>query len=180
MSSSPDQSRQMLPQTAEELLPLVYAELRKLAASRMKSELSGQTLQPTALVHEAYLRLGGESRWNHRGHFFGAAAEAMRRILIENARTKATVRHGGGLKRINLETESINLAWETDPAHLLDIEDAITRLEAADAQAAELVRLRFFVGLPNDEAAEMLGFSASTGKRLWAYARAFLYRELRD
>jgi RNA polymerase sigma factor (TIGR02999 family) len=169
-----------LPQAARELLPQVYAELRKLAASRLNDEKPGQTLQPTALVHEVYLRLGGESRWNTTGHYFCAAAEAMRRILIENARKKLNLRSGGQYKRVDFYLETIDVAWNASPECLLDIEEAIGKLEAEDAQAAQLVRLRFFTGLPSDEAAALLGISPRSAKRVWAYARAFLYRELSE
>jgi RNA polymerase sigma factor (TIGR02999 family) len=164
------------PGTTEELLPLVYAELRKLAASRMNDEQAGQTLQPTALVHEAYLRLGVGTSWNDRAHFFGAAALAMRRILIERARRKGRVRHGGHLQRV--DPGILDVAWETEPERLLMLDEALGRLEKADAGAARLVTLRFFAGVPNAEAAKMLGLSESTAKRTWAYARAFLHREM--
>jgi RNA polymerase sigma factor (TIGR02999 family) len=158
------------------LLPLVYAELRKLAASRMRDEAPGQTLQPTALVHEAFLRLGVGTSWNDRAHFFGAAAQAMRRILIEKARRKGRARHGGHLRRVDPGT--LDVAWETEADRLLSLEEALQRLEKADPDAAKLVTLRFFAGVPNTEAAKLLGFSESTAKRIWAYARAFLHREL--
>lgn len=165
-----------LPGTTEELLPLVYAELRKLAASRMNDEASGQTLQPTALVHEAFLRLGGETSWKDKAHFFGAAAQAMRRILIEKARRRSRVRHGGHLRRVDMGT--LDVAAETEPERLLMLNEALSRLEQEDAEAARLVSLRFFAGVPTAEAAKMLGLSESTAKRTWAYARAFLYREM--
>ena len=164
------------PTTSEELLPLVYAELRMLAASRMQRETPGQTLQPTALVHEAYLRLGTDQTWNSRAHFFGAAALAMRRILIEKARTKGRVKHGGHLRRVDIGT--LEVAWETEPERLLMLDAALTRLEGKDSMAAKLVEMRFFAGLPNYEAARMLGLSETTAKRTWAYARAFLHREI--
>ncbi len=164
------------PGTTEELLPLVYAELRKLAASRMNGEAPGQTLQPTALVHEAYLRLGVGTSWNDRAHFFGAAAQAMRRILIEKARRKGRVRHGGHLRRVNAAT--LDVAWETEPDRLLLLDEALSRLEKEDPEAAQLVSLRFFAGVPNAEAARLLGLSESTAKRTWAYARAFLHRAM--
>ena len=164
------------PGTTEELLPVVYAELRKLAASRMNQESPGHTLQPTALVHEAYLRLGADTSWNGRAHFFGAAAQAMRRILIEKARHKRRVRHGGHLQRVNLET--LDVAWDTDPDRLLLLDEALTRLEKEDATAARLVSLRFFAGVPNKDAAGLLGLSETAAKRTWAYARAFLHREM--
>ena len=162
--------------TTEELLPVLYAELRKLAASRMADENPGQTLQPTALVHEAYLRLGADATWNSRAHFFGSAALAMRRILIEKARRKSRIRHGGHLRRVDFE--KIEVAWETDSEELLYLDEALSRLEQEDGVAARLVSLRFFAGVPNVEAAKLLGLSESTAKRTWAYARAFLHREL--
>jgi RNA polymerase sigma factor (TIGR02999 family) len=165
-----------LPQTSEEILPLVYEELRKLAAGRLAGEKPGQTLQPTALVHEAYLRLGGDRQWNHPGHFFGAAAEAMRRILIEKARRKGRVRHGGHLQRVDIA--ALDLAWETEPESLLLLDAALARLEQHDEVAARLVSLRFFAGVPNAEAARLLDLSETTAKRTWAYARAFLHREM--
>ncbi len=173
-----EQSPDMMPGTTEELLPLVYAELRKLAASRMREEAPGQTLQPTALVHEAYLRLGADAAWKSKAHFFGAAAQAMRRILIEKARRKARLRHGGWMQRVNIDI--LDLAWETEPDRLLRLDEALTKLEGEDAQAARLVSLRFFAGVPSAEAARLLGLSESTAKRTWAYARAFLHRELTE
>ena len=155
---------------------MLYAELRKLAASRMASEGPGQTLQPTALVHEAYLRLGSGSKWNSRAHFFGSAAQAMRRILIENARRKGRVRHGGHLRRVDLE--NFDVAWEAKPEELLFLDEALSLLEKEDEVAAKLVSLRFFAGMPNIEAAKMLGLSESNAKRTWTYARAFLHREM--
>lgn len=167
------------PTGAEELVPLVYDELRRLAASRLASEPPGQTLQATALVHEAYLRLVGSENsrsWNSRGHFFGAAAEAMRRILIENARRKLSQKRGAGAQRIDLS--NIELAMETDDERLLLVNEALEKLAAQDAQAAELIKLRFFAGLSGQEAAEALGLPQRTATRLWAYARAWLFREL--
>jgi RNA polymerase sigma factor (TIGR02999 family) len=166
------------PHAAGELLPLVYDELRKLAAQKIAQEAAGQTLQPTALVHEAYLRLAGaehESHWDNRGHFFAAAAEAMRRILVENARRKQAVKHGGGQRRIPLEefhhvTES--------PADLLDLDEALTRFAAEEPDKARLVQLRFFAGLSTPEAADALGVSLATAERWWTFARAWLYSEL--
>lgn len=162
--------------TAEELLPILYGELRKLAASRMADERPGQTLQPTALVHEAFIRLGAESTWTSKAHFFGSAAQAMRRILIERARRKCRVRHGGHLQRV--EFEALDVAWEAKPEEILFLDEALNLLEREDEVAAKLVSLRFFAGMPNVEAAKMLGLSESTAKRTWAYARAFLHREL--
>ena len=165
-------------ETSEELLPLLYAELRKLAASKMASEKPGQTLQPTALVHEAFLRLGADSQWNNRAHFFGSAAQAMRRILIEKARRKSRIRHGGHLQRV--EVEALDVAWETDSDQLLQLDEALALLEKEDALAAQLVSLRFFAGVPNVEAAKLLELSESTAKRTWVYARAFLHRAMAD
>jgi RNA polymerase sigma factor (TIGR02999 family) len=166
------------PRAAEELLPLVYDELRRLAAARMAQEQPGHTLQPTALVHEAWLRLAGENHsWAGRRHFFAAAAEAMRRILIERARRQGRARHGGGLQRVPLE--GLDLAADTDPGLLLLVDESLDRLARQDAAGAALIKLRFFVGLSNVEAAEVLGLSERTAKRAWAYARAWLYEEIR-
>jgi RNA polymerase sigma factor (TIGR02999 family) len=162
-----------------QLLPLIYAELRRLAAARLAREAPGHTLQPTALVHEAYLRLVGaadEQRWNSRGHFFGAAAEAMRRILVESARRKQRVKHGGELQRLDLEEHDVPVA--TPPEELLALDEALARLAADDADAARVVDLHFFAGLSIDEAAEALGVSRATAYRQWAYARAWLRCEL--
>ncbi len=174
-----DRAQQGDPQAAEELLPLVYEELRRLAASKLAREAPGQTLQPTALVHEAWLRLVGtaDQRWDSRGHFFAAAAEAMRRILVDNARRKQSLKHGGGLERLDLENLDVALA-END-ATVLAVNEALGRLAAEDAQCAELIKLRFFAGLSNVEAARMLGMAERTAKRTWAYARARLYEELK-
>jgi RNA polymerase sigma factor (TIGR02999 family) len=167
------------PQAGEELLPLVYDELRKLAAARLAEEPSAQTLQPTALVHEAWLRLvGTDARdWKSRGHFFGAAAEAMRRILVENARRKQRVKHGGGLRRVELT--DLDLAHTTGGEQLLAVDEALERFAAIDPVGARLVKLRFFVGLSNVEAADLLGLPERTAKRTWAYARAWLHEELK-
>jgi RNA polymerase sigma factor (TIGR02999 family) len=166
---------------AEQLLPLVYDELRKLAAQRLVREAPGQTLQPTALVHEAYLRLVDAEKarhWDSRGHFFVAAAEAMRRILVEQARRKQRVRHGGGRKRIDLdEACSVVLPLDDD---LLALDEALTRLAAHDPVRAQLVTLHFFAGLTMPEAAQSLGISLSTAERNWRFARAWLYAELTD
>ena len=166
-------------QAAEELLPLVYEELRKLAAQKMSREVPGQTLQPTALVHEAWLRLvgkDGQAQFKSRGHFFGAAAEAMRRILIENARRKKAQRHGGGQQRVDIQDVDIAAAASDD--ELLAINDALEKLAAQDKPKAELVKLRYFVGLTLEEAAELLGVSVPTAKRQWTFARAWLYAEI--
>ena len=162
----------------EQLLPLVYAELRKLAASKMAHESPGQTLQPTALVHEAWLRLAGhESQaWNGRAHFFGAAAEAMRRILIDIARRKQARRHGGGSPHLDLE--EVEIASPAPDEQLLAIHEALERLAAEHPQKAELVKLRYFVGLSIEEAATVLGISEATAKRWWVYARAWLFSEI--
>jgi RNA polymerase sigma factor (TIGR02999 family) len=167
------------PQAAQQLLPLVYDELRKLAAQKMAQERPGQTLQATALVHEAYLRLVGaenQQRWDSRGHFFAAAAESMRRILVENARRKGRIKRGGALRRINLESADLVLC--SPPDDLLDFDEALSRLSAEDPQAAELIKLRVFGGLSIDEAAEVLGVSRSTAYDHWAYARAWLHSAL--
>jgi len=165
---------------AEQLLPLVYEELRKLAAQRLAHENPGQTLQATALVHEVYLRLVGVDevqRWNSRGHFFGAAAEAMRRILVEQARRKQRVKHGGERGRVDLE-HALNVA---EPAtDLLAVDEALTRLAVVDPPAAKLVALRFFSGLSMKEAAAAMGVSLRTAERNWTYAKSWLHRELAD
>jgi RNA polymerase sigma factor (TIGR02999 family) len=167
------------PQAASQLLPLVYDELRKLAAQKLAHEDPGQTLQPTALVHEAYLRLvGTENRpdkWEGRSHFFAAAAEAMRRILVENARRKQAVKHGGGTRRLPLE-EFHHVA--EFPKDLLDLDDALTRFAAEEPDKARLVQLRFFAGLSTPDAAAALGISVATAERWWTFARAWLYSDL--
>lgn len=174
-----DRAQQGDPQAAAELLPLVYEELRKLAATRMAHEPPGQTLQATALVHEAWLRLTGpqDQAWNGRGHFFAAAAEAMRRILIENARRKHRLRHGGDLHRTTLT--GLDVAQNTPDEQLLAVDEALDRFGAIDPMGAQLVKLRFFVGLPNVEAARLLGIPERTAKRTWAYARSWLHEELK-
>jgi len=166
------------PRASDELLPLVYEELRKLASVKMSQEVPGQTLQPTALVHEAWLRLVGDEnpQWNSRGHFFAAAAEAMRRILVENARKRAREKHGGKLQRIDI-TE-LNIAITTDDEKLLLVNEALEKLHEIDPSGAQLIKLRFFAGLSNVKAARMLGIPERTAKRNWAYARAWLYEEL--
>ncbi|MCP5520634.1 MAG: RNA polymerase subunit sigma [Verrucomicrobiales bacterium] len=164
---------------AEELLPLVYGELRKLAAAKMARERPGQTLQPTALVHEAWMRLVGECHqsWQNRRHFFSAAAEAMRRILIERARRRMRQKHGGSLQRVNLD--DIDLAATTDDPSLLLVNESLARLQEIDPVGAELIRLRFFAGLSNVAAAELLDLPERSAKRVWAYARAWLYEDIR-
>jgi RNA polymerase sigma factor (sigma-70 family) len=192
------------PRAAAQLLPLVYDELRKLAAARLAHEKPGQTLQATALVHEAYLRLvkpgvgsqeSGVGRqgsdlnsptpdprcptplaFDSRGHFFAAAAEAMRRILIEGARRKSREKHGGGMGRVELD--EANIACRMPPEELLALDEALTKLAAEDAQKAKLVQLRFFAGLTSEEAAASLGISAVTAKRHWRYARAWLHQQM--
>lgn len=163
---------------AEELLPLVYQELRKLAAHKMAGERPGHTLQPTALVHEAWLRLVGNeaSKFENRAHFFGAAAEAMRRILVESARRKQRLKHGGQLERVELDAVELPLPLPDD--ELLALDDALDRLSTVDSRAAEMVKLCFFVGLTQAQAANELGVSVATAERLWAFARAWLFREM--
>ncbi len=164
---------------AEELLPLVYGELRRLAAHRMANEVPGQTLQPTALVHEAWLRLTGSEnvKWDGRAHFFGAAAEAMRRILVDRAREKMALKRGGHLQRVDLE--AVDLALPMPEDELLAVNEALDRLATVDTRATEMVKLCFFVGLTQEEAARELGVSLATAERLWAFARAWLLRELK-
>jgi RNA polymerase sigma factor (sigma-70 family) len=185
------------PQAAEQLLPLVYQELRKLAAAKLAQEQPGQTLQATALVHEAYLRLvGGQDKvlrteepknqegtgdkgqlWNSRGHFFGAAAEAMRRILLNRARDKGRLKRGGQRQRVDLENVVLGVDAPNDD--LIAIDEALERLAAESPECAQVVKLRFFAGLSTEEAAAALGISASTAKRHWAYARAWLFDAIR-
>jgi len=168
---------------AEQLLPLVYAELRRLAAQRLAQEKPGQTLQATALVHEAYLRLvdvDQPQQWDGRGHFFAAAAEAMRRLLIDNARRKSRIKHGGNLKRIDLEEVAQVAGTESDADDLLELDAALERLAHEDAPAAELVKLRYFAGLTIPDAAEAMGISTRKADFLWSFARAWLRRELAD
>ena len=166
------------PQAAEKFLPLVYDELRRLAAHRMAAQPSDHTLQATALVHEAYLRLlgHGDHTWQNRRHFFAAAAEAMRHILVDRARRKAAVRHGGGQARLNLD--DVLVASAVSDEAIMQVNDALEKLALHDATTAELVKLRFFAGLTLAQAGELLGFSERTAKRTWAYARAWLYQEL--
>jgi RNA polymerase sigma factor (TIGR02999 family) len=165
-------------QAAHELLPLVYEELRKLAAARMANEWDTSTLQPTALVHEAWLRLVGSEQpnWKNRAHFFAAAAEAMRRILIENARRKQALKRGARPERIDLD--SVDIAIQADEELLLAMNEALERLAVEDPQSAQLVKLRFFVGLNYQEAAQTLGMSERSAKRCWGFSKAWLYREL--
>jgi len=165
---------------SEKLLPLVYAELRRLAGARMAHEMAGQTLQPTALVHEAWLRLvsDGDRTWQNRAHFFGAAAEAMRRILIERARHKSRIKRGGG--QVSLNIEDLELAETTPDDKVLLIDEALERLKAEDPELERIVVLKFFGGLSNEEVAETLGLSKRTLDRQWAYARAWLFREIRE
>ncbi len=169
------------PRAAEQLLPLVYDELRRLAAVRLAQEAAGQTLQATALVHEAYLRLVGsdpEKPWDGRGHFFAAAAEAMRRILVENARRKRRLRHGGGRARVGLELERLVPAGEGAAHDVLALDEALDRLAQEEPAAAQIVKLRYFGGLTTLRAASVMGVSLRTANRHWVYARAWLYHEL--
>ena len=167
------------PKAANELLSLVYEELRRLAAAKMASETPGQTLQPTALVHEAWLRLTSDDKrkWNDRTHFFAAAAEAMRRILVDNARIKRAQRHGGGQQRVEMPEIACAVAQNED--QILAVNEALEKFAAQDKQKAELVKLRYFVGMTIEEAAEALCISTGTAKRHWAYARAWLAEEIR-
>lgn len=164
---------------SSQLLPLVYDDLRKLAAWKLASESPGQTLQPTALVHEAWLRLAGddESQWDSRGHFFAAAAEAMRRILVDNARRKGSLKRGGDRLQADIDVESLIAAPEPFE-DLLALDDVLNLLATADPEAAQLVKLRYFVGLSLEESAGILNVSPRTADRLWAYARAWLHQAL--
>lgn len=167
------------PSAAEQLLPLVYNELRQLAAARLAQEKPGQTIQPTALVHEAYLRLvdaAQQTQWDSRGHFFAAAAQAMRRILVENARRKNSLKRGGGLQRV--EADVATLECVTNQLDLVALDEALFKLAAKDARKAQLVELRFFSGLTMEQAARALGVSLSTAESDWTYARAWLHREM--
>jgi RNA polymerase sigma factor (TIGR02999 family) len=168
------------PRAAEELLPLVYEELRKLAAAKMANESPGHTLQPTALVHEAWLRLVGDKspQFANRAHFFSAAAEAMRRILIDRARSKSAARHGGDQQRVDITEADLAMA-DPDTDRLLAVNEALDKLAAVDRVEAELVKLRYFVGLTNDEAATILGVSPRTAKNYWTHARAWLFQEIK-
>jgi RNA polymerase sigma factor (TIGR02999 family) len=166
------------PHAAEQLLPLVYEELRKLAAQKLAQEKPGQTLEATGLVHEAYVRLVGtekEKRWDNRGHFFAAAAEAMRRILVENARRKKRSKHGGDRQRVDLDAR---ITLDPEPDDLVALHEALERLATEDAPAAELVKLHFFGGLAIEQVASVLGLSRASAYRLWAYARAWLRAEI--
>ncbi len=162
---------------ADTLFPLIYAELRQIARAKMAQERPGHTLQATALVHEAWLRLGGQ-QFDNRAHFFGAAAEAMRRILIESARRRATAKHGGGAVRV--DASDVEVAAPVQDDELLAIHETLDAFAAHDARRAELVKLRYFIGLTIEEAADVLGISAPTAKRDWAYARAWLFRAIQD
>lgn len=168
------------PLAAEELLPVIYAELRKIAANKMAGESPGHTLQATALVHEAWLRLAGPegARWQNRAHFFAAAAEAMRRILVEHARRKQSQKRGGGAERVELDESSLVLA--APPDELLAVDEALGELAREDPAAAELVKLRYFVGMTMEEAAAALGLSKRTAESLWTYARVRLHRTIRN
>jgi RNA polymerase sigma factor (TIGR02999 family) len=164
---------------ADQLLPLVYQELRRLAAHKMAGEAPGHTLQPTALVHEAYLRLvgpGQSEQWDGRGHFFAAAAEAMRRILVESARRKKRLKHGGELRRVDMD--EVELALPLPDDELLALDEALDKLATVDARAAEVVKLCFFVGLTQEQAGKELGISLATTERLWSFARAWLFQEM--
>ena len=167
------------PDAAEQLLPFVYDELRRLAAQKLARESPGQTLEATALVHEAFMRLVGSGTptgWNGRGHFFAAAAEAMRRILVENARRKRRLRHGGGRQRLDLE--QLDLMAESASDNLLALDEALEKLAAEQETAAKVVKLRYFAGLTIQQTAEALGISVRTANRHWAFARAWLYQEI--
>jgi RNA polymerase sigma factor (TIGR02999 family) len=166
-------------EAAEQLVPLVYDQLKRLAAIKMAQEAPGQTLQPTALVHEAWLRLGGENQpaWQNRAHFFGAAAEAMRRILIERARAKGRIRRGGNCERINLD--EVNLAAADTDETVMLMDEALTKLQGEDALKAEIVKLRYFAGMTHNEIGAALGIAEPTVRRQWAFARSWLYAELK-
>jgi RNA polymerase sigma factor (TIGR02999 family) len=175
-----DRAQQGDAKAASELLPLVYSELRRLAAYKMAHEAPGHTLQPTALVHEAWLRLGGpdeRAQFQNRAHFFGAAAEAMRRILVDRAREKKALKRGGDLQRVDVD--AVELLSPMPDDELLALDEALDRLTTVDTRAAEMVKLCFFIGLTQEEAARELGVSISTAERIWAFARAWLLREVR-
>lgn len=190
MSSTPQHVTQLLndasegdSQAAAALLPLVYEELRRLAQQRLANEPSGQTLQPTALVHEAYLRLLGEKevRWDNRGHFFAAAAKAMRRIMIERARRVASIKHGGRFQRLPLDDAVVSGACIVDnAAQLLDLEAALSRLEKDDPRKAQIVMLRFYAGLSIEQTAAVMSLSPATVKNEWRFARAWLHGEMSE
>ena len=167
-------------QAADKLLPLVYDELRRLAAARMAHEAAGHTLQPTALVHEAWLRLvgSGQKHWNGRGHFFGAAAEAMRRILVEAARRKSRARHGGGLARVS--ADEIEISMELPAERLLQVNEALDQLALEAPEAAQVVKLRYFAGLTQPEVAEALGIPLRSAERHWTWAKAWLFQWIRQ
>jgi RNA polymerase sigma factor (TIGR02999 family) len=169
------------PGAADQLLALVYEELRRIAGKKMGVGATGHTLQPTALVHEAWLRLGGDVQpaWQNRAHFFGAAAEAMRRVLIDRARRRSALRRGGGQEREDLDGFEIAMP-SADDEQILAVDEALTKLAALNRQHADLVKLRYFAGLTIEEAAETLGISKATAKRWWAYSRAWLHTELRS
>jgi RNA polymerase sigma factor (TIGR02999 family) len=170
------------PQAAEKLLPLVYGELRKLAAAKLARERPGQTLQATALVHEAYLRLAGQSpdvHWDHRGHFFAAAAEAMRRILVERVRRRQSRKHGGGIPCQDLDPDHLPERQSLDPIKVLAVHEGLEKLAIKSPRKAELVKLRFFLGCTMAEAAEILGIALSTAEEDWTYAKAWLRRQWR-
>ena len=173
-----DRAQQGDAKAAAELLPLVYEELRRLASYKMAQEAAGQTLQATALVHEAWLRLigDGQPRWQGRGHFFAAAAEAMRRILVENARRKRRLRHGGGQQRVGLE--EADLVAEPEEDKVLQVNEALDDLAREDPIQAQVVKLRFFAGLKNEEVAEALGVSTKTVQRYWTHAKSWLYQRI--
>jgi RNA polymerase sigma factor (TIGR02999 family) len=173
-----DQIQHGEPHAADQLLPLVYEELRKLAAQKLGKEKPGQTLQATALVHEAYLRLvgGGDRGWDSRGHFFAAAAEAMRRIVVENARSKKRARHGGGRERVEVELADLPTRMPAD--NLLALDEALARLEQIDSVKARLVNLRYFAGMTIEQAAEALNISRTTAHRYWRFARAWLHQQI--
>jgi RNA polymerase sigma factor (TIGR02999 family) len=166
-------------QAAKELLTLVYDELRRVAAHKMASEAPGHTLQPTALVHEAWLHLGGDKQptWQNRAHFFGAAGEAMRRILVDRAREKKALKRGGNLERVDIDAVELPSPMPDD--ELLALDDALDSLATVDTRAAEMVKLCFFVGLTQEEAARELGVSLATAERVWGFARAWLLREMK-
>jgi len=169
------------PQASGQLLPLVYEELRKLAASKIAQEMPGQTLQATALVHEAWLRLGGmetPQAWNGRGHFFGAAAEAMRRILVDAARRKRRLRHGGGMDRV--PADQIEIVSELPEDRLVQVSDALEDLEKEAPEAAQVVKLRFFAGLTQEQVADSMGISLRSAERQWTWAKAWLFQRIRE